>query len=54
MGVGTEDFLYDDSISFREKIEKLPYDFTYQESSGGHNWAFWDEYIQYAMKWMFG
>lgn len=54
VGVGTEDFLYDDSISFREKIEKLPYDFTYRESSGGHNWAFWDEYIQYALKWMYG
>lgn len=53
VGVGTEDFLYGDSAMFREKIGKLDYDFTYRESSGAHNWVFWDEYIQYALKWMF-
>lgn len=54
VGVGTEDFLYGDSQAFREKIGKLDYDFTYRESSGEHNWIFWDEYIQYVLKWMFG
>lgn len=54
VGVGTEDFLYGDSQAFREKIGKLDYDFTYRESSGEHNWVFWDEYIQYVLKWMFG
>lgn len=54
LGVGRSDFLYGDSVAFREKIETLDYDFTYRESEGEHNWAFWDEYIQYALKWMFG
>ena len=54
LGVGRDDFLYNDSKIFREKIETLDYDFTYRESEGEHNWVFWDEYIQYALKWMFG
>ena len=54
LGVGRDDFLYDDSTAFREKIETLDYDFTYRESEGEHNGVFWDEYIQYALKWMFG
>lgn len=54
MGVGTEDFLYESNVRLREKFEQLDYDFTYRESQGVHNWAFWDEYIQYALEWMFG
>lgn len=53
MGVGTEDSLYLSNIKLKEKFEQLDYDFTYRESPGSHNWAFWDEYIQYVLKWMF-
>lgn len=53
MGVGTEDFLYESNVKLKEKFESLDYDFTYRESSGVHCWAFWDEYIQYVLKWMF-
>ena len=53
MGVGTEDFLYDSNVRLKEKFEQLEYDFTYRESSGIHNWEFWDEYIQYVLEWMF-
>ncbi len=53
MGEGTEDFMYDANIRLKEQFEKLDYDFTYRESTGAHNWAFWDEYIQYVLKWMF-
>ena len=54
LGVGRDDFLYDDSTAFREKMETLDYNFTYWESEGEHNWVFWDACIQYALKWMFG
>lgn len=54
MGVGTSDFMYEDNVRLKEKFESLDYDFTYRESEGSHNWAFWDEYIQYVLKWMFG
>lgn len=53
MGVGTEDFLYEDNVRLRKLFESLDYDYTYRESPGTHSWAFWDEYIQYVLKWMF-
>ena len=53
MGVGTEDFLYEPNKRLKEKFEQLDYDFTYRESSGTHDWGFWDEYIQYVLEWMF-
>ncbi len=53
MGVGTEDFLYEDNVRLRDKFQTLGFDYTYRESSGTHCWTFWDEYIQYVMNWMF-
>ncbi len=53
MGVGTEDFLYEGNVKLRDKFQTLDFDFTYRESSGIHCWKFWDEYIQYVLKWMF-
>jgi S-formylglutathione hydrolase FrmB len=52
MGVGTEDFLYRDNLRLKEKFESLNFDFTYRESPGTHCWAFWDEYIQYVIRWL--
>lgn len=54
MGVGTSDMLYQDNVRLKEHLEKLGYDLTYRESAGAHTWAFWDEYIQYVLAWMFG
>ena len=54
IGIGTEDFLYQENVKFKEKLEKLDYDFTYRESAGEHGWDFWDVYIQYVLEWMFG
>ena len=53
MGVGTEDFLYQGNQRLKETFEGLDYDYTYKESAGTHSWEFWDEYIQYVLKWMF-
>ena len=54
MGVGTEDFLYEGNIELRNKFQTLDFDYTYRESAGTHCWAFWEEYIQYVLTWMFG
>lgn len=51
MGVGTEDYLYADNRKMKSHLENLNYDFVYRESPGVHCWEFWDEYIQYALKW---
>lgn len=50
---GTEDFLYRENIYFRDEIRKLPFDLTYEEGPGEHNWAYWDMTIQRALAWMF-
>lgn len=49
---GTEDFLYADNLRFRDAIQKLPFDYTYEESPGEHTWAFWDKMIQNVLAWM--
>lgn len=54
LGVGTEDVLHTENLQFKALLESLHYDFTYRESAGNHNWEFWDEYIQYVLKWMLG
>ena len=54
VGIGTEDFLYQNNFSLRKKMESLDYDFTYREGPGVHSWDFWDEYIKHVLWWMFG
>ncbi len=49
---GTEDFLYDGNIKFRDHLRQLDYDFHYQESPGVHCWDFWDAAIQDVLKWL--
>lgn len=53
MAVGTDDFMYEDNLRLKEKIEGLDYDYTYTEDAGTHSWSFWDDKIQDALKWMF-
>ena len=50
---GTDDFLYQENINFRDELRKLPIDLTYEEGPGEHTWAYWDEMIQRALTWMF-
>ena len=39
---GTEDFLYQDNITFRDHARKLGLDLTY-ERTGAHEWGYWDK-----------
>jgi putative tributyrin esterase len=50
---GTKDELYEDNLRFREAVRKLPFDLTYEEGPGEHNWAYWDTMIQRVLVWMF-
>lgn len=54
IGIGTEDFLYDNCRSLHNKLTELNYDYTYREGPGCHSWEFWDEYIKHVLWWMFG
>lgn len=49
---GTEDGLYDENLSFREKISGSDFTYHYDEGPGVHNWEFWDGWILPAIDWM--
>ncbi len=47
---GTEDFLYENNLTFRAAVKDRGFDYRYEEGPGAHNWAFWDQYIARAIK----
>ncbi|WP_124067311.1 alpha/beta hydrolase family protein [Clostridium sp. E02] len=49
---GTEDFLYEMNVKVRDKMKEKGANITYIEGKGGHNWDFWDKYIQDVLQWM--
>ncbi|KKQ20002.1 MAG: hypothetical protein A2Y45_03620 [Tenericutes bacterium GWC2_34_14] len=52
IGCGTEDFLYQDNLKFKKMLEDHQVKHVYIESPGGHDWAFWDLYIQKVLAWL--
>lgn len=50
--VGTEDYLYQDSLSFRRVAEHAGLNLTYEESEGDHQWSFWDCSIKRVLQWL--
>nr|ACL67846.1 esterase [uncultured bacterium FLS12] len=49
---GTEDFLYEDNVRFRDHVRGLGLDFMYEESPGEHEWGYWDAQIQRVLAWL--
>ncbi|HEY3310369.1 MAG TPA: alpha/beta hydrolase family protein [Anaerolineales bacterium] len=52
MCCGTEDFLFEDNLRFRDHLAGLPFDLTFEQGSGGHTWDFWDRMIQNVLSWL--
>jgi len=50
---GTEDFLYQDNVNFKNFINKLDFEVTYEETAGDHLWYYWDLNIQKVLKFIF-
>lgn len=53
--IGTEDFLYQSNLHFRDEINKrtdLNFNYRFLQESGKHSWSFWDKHIQTTLKWM--
>jgi len=46
---GTEDYFHGDNIRFRDEMEKLDFDFTYEEWPGSHDWYFFNEALKKAL-----
>jgi putative tributyrin esterase len=49
---GTEDYLYQDSVSFRNKAKDMGLSVTYKESVGEHDWSYFDQAIQQVLEWL--
>ena len=50
--VGTDDFLYQSNLHVRDTLQKKNADLVYKEDAGGHDWTFWDKYIQDILDWL--
>lgn len=48
---GTEDFLYQGNLTAWEYVKSLGYDLVCEESSGDHQWKYWDAKIQDVLRW---
>lgn len=49
---GIEDFLYKDNITFKNFVKKTSLEHTFEESSGNHEWGYWDNQIQKVLRWL--
>ncbi|AJY77733.1 alpha/beta hydrolase [Paenibacillus beijingensis] len=49
---GTEDFLYEDNVRFRDNAQGLGLPLTYEEEPGDHEWGYWDDKIRRVLKWL--
>lgn len=52
MWCGTEDPLYDANVKFRDHVLKLGLPLTYEESTGDHQWKYWDRCIERILEWL--
>jgi putative tributyrin esterase len=49
---GTEDFLYDQNVKFKNYMAGKNFDFAYEEEPGMHEWGYWDNKIQRVLEWL--
>ncbi len=49
---GTDDFLYQHNLRYRDHLNALGLPLTYEEGPGGHGWECWDTWIQRVLDWL--
>lgn len=52
IGCGTEDTLLEPNRRYRDFLKAQGVDVVYEEGPGGHDWKFWETYIEKVMKWL--
>lgn len=45
IGIGSDDFLYEQLTAYRQWLDKNNITYTYHESAGGHTWDNWRDYL---------
>lgn len=46
---GTDDFLLSKNRQYKDLLDSLGVEYTYEESEGDHSWKWWDKHIQSAL-----
>ncbi len=49
---GTDDFLWQDNLRFRDRLRELGLAPRWEEGPGGHCWENWNERIQHVLDWL--
>jgi len=52
LSCGTEDSLLTDNRDFRQHLDSLHLENTYEEKPGAHDWSYWDAEIQRVLEWL--
>jgi len=52
LACGTEDFGIAGNRDYSAYLDSIGYDHLFYQSTGVHNWLFWDEYIKKAVDWL--
>jgi len=52
LACGTEDMLIGKNWKFRDYLTDNGADLVYHEGPGGHEWPFWDRYIEKGVRWL--
>lgn len=52
MACGEEDFLLNANEDFKNYLEKLGIEVTYEVGPGAHEWDFWNTYIKKVIEWL--
>lgn len=52
LACGKDDWLLDGSRQFVQSLEELNVPVVYHEAEGGHDFVFWNEWIEPAIKWL--
>lgn len=53
VGIGRDDFLYEENRTFRAMLDAAGYEYVYYESAGGHTWRNWRVYLTEFAKQLF-
>lgn len=49
---GTEDFLWQDNLRFRDRLRSIGLAPHWEEGPGGHSWENWNERIRHVLDWL--
>ena len=52
MACGTEDGLLGGNRALQDRLRGVGLDVTYEEGPGGHDWDFWNRYLEHLLNWL--